>query len=227
MCAMSAARILVVDDELPLRRLMRLYLTRAGFAVVEASTGGEALAALRRGDVDLAIVDVMLPEVDGFEVVRQARRSSSIPIILLTARGEEASRVTGLELGADDYVVKPFLAHEVVARVRAQLRRARGFEGDTGALRVGAVELDRRARRCTIEGAVVQLTRREFDLLEMLLANPGRAYTRKQLLDEVWGSRYVSEKTVDVHIVGLRRKLGDAVRISTLRGIGYRLETDA
>ena len=226
MCAMSAARILVVDDELSLRRLMRLYLTRAGFAVVEASTGGEGLAALRRGDVDLAIVDVMLPEVDGFEVVRQARRISSIPIILLTARGEEASRVAGLELGADDYVVKPFLAHEVVARVRAQLRRARGFEGDTGVLQVGAVELDRRARRCTIEGAVVQLTRREFDLLEMLLANPGRAYTRDQLLDEVWGSRYVSEKTVDVHIVGLRRKLGDAVRISTLRGIGYRLETD-
>lgn len=226
MCAMNAARILVVDDELSLRRLMRLYLTKAGFSVEEASTGREGLAALRRGGVDLAIVDVMLPEVDGFEVVRQARRSSSIPIILLTARGEEASRVAGLELGADDYVVKPFLAHEVVARVRAQLRRARGFEGDADALRLGVVELDRRARRCTIGGAAVQLTRREFDLLETLLANPGRAYTRAQLLDAVWGSRYVSEKTVDVHIVGLRRKLGGALRISTLRGVGYRLETD-
>jgi len=166
MCTMGVARILIVDDELSLRRLMRLYLTKAGFTVAEASTGPEALAALRRGDVDLAIVDVMLPEVDGFEVVRQARRNSSIPIILLTARGEEASRVAGLEL-----------------------------------------------------------TRREFDLLGALLANPGRAYTRDQLLDEVWGSRYVSEKTVDVHIVALRRKLGDAVRISTLRGVGYRLET--
>ena len=225
MCTMSAARILIVDDELSLRRLMRLYLTKAGFTVAEASTGPEALAALRRGDVDLAIVDVMLPEVDGFEVVRQARRNSSIPIILLTARGEEASRVAGLELGADDYVVKPFLAHEVVARVRAQLRRARGFETDAAALRVGMVELDRRARRCSIHGAAVELTRREFDLLGALLANPGRAYTRDQLLDEVWGSRYVSEKTVDVHIVSLRRKLGDAVRISTLRGVGYRLET--
>ena len=227
MCAMNAARILIVDDELSLRRLMRLYLARAGFAVEEASTGPEALALLRRGDIDLAIVDVMLPEVDGFEVVRLARRSSSIPIILLTARGEEASRVAGLEIGADDYVVKPFLAHEVVARVRAQLRRARGFEGDPVTLRVGAVELDRRARRCTVRGDGIDLTRREFDLLETLLASPGRVYTRDQLLSEAWGSRFVSEKTIDVHIVGLRRKLGAALRISTLRGVGYRLETDA
>jgi DNA-binding response OmpR family regulator len=224
---MNAARILVVDDELSLRRLMRLYLGKAGFAVQEASTGPQALAALRRGDIDLAIVDVMLPEVDGFEVVRQARRNSSIPIILLTARGEEASRVAGLEVGADDYVVKPFLAHEVVARVRAQLRRARGFDADAATLRVGLVELDRRARRCAIGGAGVELTRREFDLLETLLASPGRAFTRDQLLDEVWGSRFVSEKTIDVHIVGLRRKLGGALRISTLRGVGYRLEADA
>jgi DNA-binding response OmpR family regulator len=224
---MNAARILVVDDELSLRRLMRLYLGKAGFAVQEASTGPQALAALRRGDIDLAIVDVMLPEVDGFEVVRQARRNSSIPIILLTARGEEASRVAGLEVGADDYVVKPFLAHEVVARVRAQLRRARGFDADAATLRVGVVELDRRARRCTIGGAGVELTRREFDLLETLLASPGRAFTRDQLLDEVWGSRFVSEKTIDVHIVGLRRKLAGGLRISTLRGVGYRLEADA
>jgi DNA-binding response OmpR family regulator len=223
----DAARILIVDDELSLRRLMRLYLVKAGFAVEEASTGLQALAALRRGHIDLAIVDVMLPEVDGFEVVRRARRNSSIPIILLTAGGEEASRVAGLEIGADDYVVKPFLAHEVVARVRAQLRRARGFEDDTATLRVGTVELDRRARRCTVGGDAVDLTRREFDLLETLLGSPGRAYTRDQLLDEVWGSRFVSEKTIDVHIVSLRRKFGNALRISTLRGVGYRLEADA
>jgi DNA-binding response OmpR family regulator len=224
---MTAARILIVDDELSLRRLMRLYLVKAGFAVEEASTGLQALAVLRRGDIDLAIVDVMLPEVDGFEVVRRARRNSSIPIILLTARGEEASRVAGLEIGADDYVVKPFMAHEVVARVRAQLRRARGFGEDAATLRVGVVELDRRSRRCTLRGEAVQLTRREFDLLETLLGSPGRAYTRDQLLDEVWGSRFVSEKTIDVHIVSLRRKFGDALRISTLRGVGYRLEPDA
>jgi len=226
MCAMNAGRVLVVDDELSIRRLMRLYLTKAGFTVEEASTGGQAVVALRRGDLDLAIVDVMLPEVDGFEVVRQARRSSSIPIILLTARGEEASRVAGLEIGADDYVVKPFLAHEVVARVRGHLRRARGFPTDSEVLRVGKVELDCRARSCAIASTSVELTRREFDLLETLLANPRRAFTRGQLLSEVWGSSFVTEKTVDVHIVGLRRKLGEAVRISTLRGVGYRLEPD-
>jgi DNA-binding response OmpR family regulator len=224
---MNAARILVVDDELSIRRLVRLYLAKAGFAVEEASTGAQALAVLRRGHIDLALVDVMLPEVDGFEVVRQARRSSSIPIILLTARGEEANRVAGLELGADDYVVKPFLAHEVVARVRAQLRRARGFGSADAPLRVGAVELDRRSRRCTVRGDSVELTRREFDLLQTLLASPGQVYTRDQLLDEVWGSRFVTEKTVDVHVVGLRRKLDGALRISTLRGVGYRLDTDA
>lgn len=149
---MSAARVLVVDDELSLRRLLRLYLSKAGFTVVEAGSGDEGLTVLRHGDVDLAIVDLMLPEVDGFEVIRQTRRISSIPIIVLTARGEEASRVAGLELGADDYVVKPFLAHEVEARVRAQLRRARGFGEEAGVLRLGAVELDRRARRCAIGG---------------------------------------------------------------------------
>lgn len=122
---MNAARILVVDDELSLRRLMRLYLGKAGFAVREASTASQALAALRRGDIDLAIVDVMLPEVDGFEVVRQVRRNSSIPIILLTARGEEASRVAGLEVGADDYVVKPFSPREFLHRVNAVLARSR------------------------------------------------------------------------------------------------------
>jgi DNA-binding response OmpR family regulator len=145
---------------------------------------------------------------------------------LLTARGEETSRVAGLEIGADDYVVKPFLPHEVVARVRSQLRRARGFESDPEVLRVGEVELDRRARCCTVGGTSVELSRREFDLLAALLANPRRAYTREQLLDDVWGSRFVTDKTVDVHVVGLRRKLGDALRISTLRGVGYRLETD-
>ncbi len=228
MCAMNAARILVVEDELSMRRLLRLYLTKAGFTVEEAATGREGLAALRRGGIDLAIVDVMLPEIDGFELVRQLRRGSAVPVLMLTARGEETSRVAGLELGADDYVVKPFLPHEVVARVRAHLRRARGFgEEGGGTLRAGTVELDLRGRTCTVAGTTVNLTRREFDLLETLMANPGRAFTRDQLLDAVWGSRFVSEKTVDVHVVGLRQKLGGAARISTLRGIGYRLEPGA
>jgi two-component system response regulator ResD len=225
---MNAARILVVEDELSMRRLLRLYLTKAGFTVEEAATGREGLTALLRGGVDLAIVDVMLPEIDGFEVVRQVRRSSPVPVILLTARGEESSRVAGLELGADDYVVKPFLPHEVVARVRAHLRRARGFAAEGGGpLREGTAELDPRGRTCAVGGTPVELTRREFDLLETLMANPGRAFTREQLLDQVWGSQFVSEKTVDVHITGLRHKLGGAVRISTLRGVGYRLEPGA
>jgi DNA-binding response OmpR family regulator len=228
MSAVNAARILVVEDELSMRRLLRLYLTKAGFTVEEAATGREGLVALLRGGVDLAIVDVMLPEMDGFEVIRQVRRSSSVPVILLTARGEESSRVAGLELGADDYVVKPFLPYEVVARVRAHLRRARGFADEGGGtLQAGTVELDLRGRTCAVGGTAVDLTRREFDLLEALMASPGRAFTREQLLDQVWGSRFVSEKTVDVHIVGLRQKLGDAVRIATLRGIGYRLEPGA
>jgi len=220
----SKSRILVVDDEPALRRLLRAYLDKEGFEVLEAASGQQALALFRSGDVDLAVIDVMLPELDGFEVVRRIRARSSVPIILLTARGEETNRVAGLELGADDYVVKPFSAPEVVARVRAHLRRMRGFEEPGSVLRVGGVEVDRTSRRCTVGGRPVELTRREFDLLLVLLERSGRALTREQLLEAAWGTTYVSAKTVDVHVAGLRRKLGDAVQISSLRGIGYRLE---
>ncbi|HET9720326.1 MAG TPA: response regulator transcription factor [Solirubrobacteraceae bacterium] len=220
----TAARVLVVDDEHALRRLLRLYLEKEGYEVVESGDGLDALSRLRSGGIDLALVDVMLPELDGFEVVRRIRTESGIPIILITARGEEAQRITGLELGADDYVVKPFSAPEVVARVRAQLRRARGHFGGLEPLRIGAVELDDEARRVTVNGREVELTRREFDLLAALLRDPGRAHTRDTLLEQVWGSTFLQPKTVDVHIAGLRRKLGDAVKISSLRGVGYRLE---
>lgn len=221
----SGARVLVVDDEYPLRRLLRTYLEKDGFAVLEADDGLDALGLVRRGSVDLALVDVMLPELDGFELVRRVRQESTIPIILLTARGEETNRVAGLELGADDYVVKPFSAPEVVARVRAQLRRAQGFD-DAGdrVLRVGTVEVDLGSRRCRVAGREVELTRREFDLLARLMRSPGHAHTREELLEVVWGSEYLSPKTVDVHIAGLRRKLGPALDITALRGVGYRLE---
>jgi two-component system, OmpR family, response regulator ResD len=218
------ARVLVVDDEHALRRLLRLYLEREGYAVVEADNGLDALSMLQRNSIDLALVDIMLPELDGFSVLRRIRESSALPIILITARGEETNRVAGLELGADDYVVKPFSAPEVVARVRAQLRRARGLVGAQSTLRHGAVELDEQARRVTVDGREVELTRREFDLLAALLRAPTRAHTREGLLELVWGSPDYQTKTVDVHIAALRRKLGDALRISALRGVGYRLE---
>ena len=215
----------MVDDERSLRHLLRAYLTKEGFEVIEAATGEQALSVLRGGGVDLALVDVMLPELDGFEVVRRIRARSSVPIILVTARGEETNRVTGLELGADDYVVKPFSAPEVVARVRAHLRRAGGFDEPATVLRVGAIEVDRSSRRCSVDGRAVELTRREFDLLQTLFEHAGRALTRDQLLDAAWGTSFVSPKTVDVHVSSLRHKLGDALQIRSLRGVGYRLET--
>jgi DNA-binding response OmpR family regulator len=214
---------LVVDDERAVRKLLRLYLEPEGYAVVEADNGLDALSLFRRGGLDVALVDVMLPGIDGFELVRRVRTDSAVPIILVTARGEEASRVTGLELGADDYVVKPFSAPEVVARVRVQLRRLSGPEPDR-LLRYGAIELDELTRRVTMDGREVELTRREFDLLAALLRYPGRAHTRAGLLELVWGSQFLSPKTVDVHVAALRRKLGGGVQIRALRGVGYRLE---
>lgn len=219
-----STHVLVVDDERALRRLLRLYLSKEGFAVTEAENGADAISVLRRGGIDLALVDVMLPGIDGFELVRLVRKESTVPIILVTARGEETNRVVGLELGADDYVVKPFSAPEVMARVRAQLRRAQGFGPEESTLRRDGVELDFVERRCFVDGKAVELTRREFDLLETLLRHPGRVHTREQLLAAAWGTTFVSEKTVDVHVAGLRRKLGRAVTITALRGVGYRLE---
>jgi len=220
----SEARILVADDESAQRRLLRAYLSKAGYTVVEADNGLDALALLRVGDIDVALVDVMMPELDGFEVVRRIRSESAVPIILLTARGEETSRVAGLELGADDYVVKPFSAPEVVARVRTHLRRLRGGPTKERTLRAGKVELDLDARRCTIGDREVDLPRRQFDLLATLMQATGRVFTREQLLEHAWGTPYLSPKTVDVHVARLRAGLGDAVQIVALRGVGYRLE---
>jgi DNA-binding response OmpR family regulator len=223
---MSPTCVLVVDDEQPLRHLVRLYLEKERWRVVEAGTGPEALQAFDREPVDLALIDVMLPQVDGLEVVRRIRRSSHIPIILLTARGEEASRVAGLEVGADDYVVKPFSMLELVARVRAQLRRVGEFSGEpqAGVEAIGEVQLDRSARLCRVGDSLISLTRREFDLLATLFDHAGHVLTREQLLDAAWGTTFLSPKTVDVHISALRKKLGRSVRITALRGVGYRLE---
>jgi two-component system alkaline phosphatase synthesis response regulator PhoP len=170
-------------------------------------------------------VDVMLPGVDGFEVVRRARVFTDVPILLVTARGEESQRVAGLELGADDYVVKPFSAPEVVARVRAHLRRRYSGSVADEPLRIGALSIDPQARRCYVGELEIELTRREFNLLWALAEQPGQVLTRAQLLEAAWENPgYIGEKTVDVHLVALRRKLGSAITVSAVRGIGYRLE---
>ncbi len=218
------ARALVVEDDRATRQAITAHLRREGFQVLETGSGLEALSLLRRGAVDIALVDAVLPEIDGLELVRRVRRESIVPIIMLTARGREASRIAGLEAGADDYVARPFSLPEVTARMRAQLRRARGFVTEETVLRTGEVELDLGARRCTIHGTEVGLTRREFDLLGALLRYPGRIHTREQLLGLVWGADDITPKTVDVHVAALRRKLGSAVSIATLRGVGYRLD---
>lgn len=218
------ARALVVEDDRATRQAITAHLRRDGFQVLETGSGLEALSLLRRGAVDIALVDAVLPEIDGIELVRRVRRESIVPIIMLTARGRESSRIAGLEAGADDYVARPFSLAEVTARMRAQLRRARGFATEETVLRTGEVELDLGARRCTVDGREVELTRREFDLFGALLRYPGRIHTRDQLLGLVWGTDEITPKTVDVHVAALRRKLGSAVSIATLRGVGYRLD---
>jgi two-component system response regulator ResD len=218
------ARALVVEADRATRQAITAHLRREGFQVLATGSGLDALSLLRRGAVDIALVDAVLPEIDGIELVCRVRRESIVPIIMLTARGREDSRIAGLEAGADDYVARPFSLAEVTARMRAQLRRARGFMTEETVLRTGEGELDHGARRCTIDGREVGLTRREFDLLGALLRYPGRIHTREQLLGLVWGSDDITPKTVDVHVAALRRKLGPAVSIATLRGVGYRLD---
>ena len=217
-------RVLVAESNSRVRQAIAAYLRGDGFQVLEASNGLEALLVLRRGTVDIALVDAMLPEIDGLELVRRVRRESTVPIIMLTASRDEAARIAELDAGADDYVVEPLSMPEVSARMRAQLRRARGFETEPTILYTGDLELDLDARRCSAGGREVELTRREFDLISALLRYPGRIHTREQLLELVWGTDAISPKTVDAHVAALRRKLGSAITIVTLRGLGYRLD---
>jgi DNA-binding response OmpR family regulator len=220
----SRGHILVVDDELAIRRLLRLYLVDAGFTVVEAADGAAALDEVGQGAIDLVLLDLMLPEIDGMTVCRRLRERGGVPVIMVTARAEEAQRLAGLEVGADDYITKPFSPAEVVARVVAVLRRARPAPDDAAVLRAGRARLEPARRRASVAGAPVDLTRREFDLLAELAANPEVVYTRERLLEKVWGYRSgVGGKTVDVHVANLRRKLGDDIGIVAVRGVGYRM----
>ena len=221
----SRGHILVVDDERAIRRLLRLYLTDAGFTVAEAADGEAALEQVRMGGIDLVLLDLMLPGMDGYEVCRRLREIGSVPVIMVTARTDEANRITGLELGADDYVVKPFSPVEVVARVKAVLRRVSAPPDPNRVLRAGSAQLEPLSRRATVNGVEVDLTRLEFDLLAELAAHPRVVYTRDRLLEKVWGYQSpVGGKTVDVHVANLRKKLGDDIGIVAVRGVGYRLE---
>jgi len=212
--------ILVVEDEDAIADPLVDGLRREGYDVSRVATGE---AALEAAPTDLVLLDLRLPDVDGFDVCRRLRECSRVPIIVVTARGEEADRVVGLELGADDYVVNPYGLRELIARIRAVSRRAASL-GASGSLRVGALEVDERARRATLDGRELDLTPKEFDLLAALARDPGAALSRQRLLAEVWQtSWYGSSKTIDVHVAALRRKMGDPGWIDTVRGVGFRL----
>ena len=222
-------RILLVEDEFSIAEPLSAALGREGFEVVPATTAAEALELFARRAPDLVLLDVMLPDGDGRDVLREIRSRSRTPVVMLTARGEELDRVLGLELGADDYVTKPFSSAELVARMRAVLRRAAAppAEAPEGALEVGDVRMDLDTRTVTRAGAPVELTVKEFDLLRMLLENAGRLVRRNDLVNEVWDPNWFgSTKTVDVHVSSLRKKLGDdpgAPRyVHTIRGVGFR-----
>jgi two-component system response regulator RegX3 len=213
--------ILVVEDEDAIADPLVAGLEREGYDVSRVATGEGALEA---SPADLVLLDLRLPDIDGLDVCKRLRERSRVPIIVLTARGEEADRVVGLELGADDYVVKPYGLRELIARIRAVMRRAAALGGATGPLRAGELEVDERARRATLAGRELELTPKEFELLAALARDPGAAVSRQRLLAEVWQtSWYGSSKTIDVHVAALRRKLGDPGWIETVRGVGFRL----
>ena len=224
-----ATKILVVDDDASIVETVRAYLREAGYEVFTARDGNSALSEYRRQKPDLLVLDVMMPEMDGFEVVRTLRRDSAVPVILVTARVEESDRLVGLELGADDYMTKPFSPRELVARVKAVLRRAQGEPVRAEILGEGAISLNRQAHTVTVHGVHVDLTPTEFALLDTLMQNPGVVLTRLQLIELALGYSYEGyDRTVDAHIKNLRRKLKqsptDPEYVTTVYGIGYRFE---
>jgi DNA-binding response OmpR family regulator len=223
---MNAAPVVVVEDDPNIADLVGLYLTEAGFRPYLAADGEAGLEAIERHRPKLVILDLGLPGgLDGFEVCRRVRAGSDVPVMVLTARGDEIDRVVGFELGADDYVTKPFSPRELIARVKAILRRAEGPAATPEVTVLGALEVDPARREARVDGEPVALATRELDLLLFLVANRGLALSRRQLLDGVWGADwYGDERTVDVHVRQLRRKLGDALPLATVWGHGYRLD---
>ena len=229
---MTVTRVLLVDDEAPIIELVRGYLEREGMEVIAASDGDAGLELIRDRAPDVVVLDVMLPGLDGFEVLRRARTFSDAYVIMLTARTEEIDRIVGLSVGADDYLAKPFSPRELVARIKALQRRPRAGTGpDDAGWRAGTLTVDPRRRTVSREGKPVLVTTIEFELLAALIREPGMVLSRQQLLDRAWGSDYVGdEHVVDVHLANLRRKLGDdparPTFIETVRGIGYRFRED-
>ena len=223
---MGEPRILIVEDEGSISEPLSSHLAREGFESAVASTVAAAREAVRESSPDLILLDVMLPDGDGRDLCRELRGSSDVPIIMLTARGEDVDKIVGLELGADDYVVKPFSAGELVARIRAILRRGRSRDTNT-VIEVGDLRLDPAARTVTRSGREITLAAREFDLLALLMANSGSVVRRERIMDEVWDVHWFgSTKTLDVHIAWLRKKLEDDPSqpryITTVRGVGFR-----
>lgn len=222
------ATILIVEDELSIARIVRDYLEHEGFQVEHAADGDAGLAAVRRSNPDLIVLDLRLPKRDGLDVAREVRRFSDVPIVMVTARGEEADRVAGLELGADDYIVKPFSPRELVARIRAVLRRTDAHRGPPERRDAGDLHIDVEKMRTTVAGRPVDLTPTEFQLLMAMMRQPGRVFTRAQLLDAVHGVAFESyERAIDAHIKNMRKKIEASPAqpryILTVHGVGYRL----
>ena len=224
-------RILIVEDEASFSEALEFLLGKEGFGVVTAATGTEALRKFEQGGIDLVLLDLMIPEISGTEVCRQIRTKSRVPIIMLTAKDSEVDKVVGLEIGADDYVTKPYSSRELVARIRAVLRRnaGEGIENEPGVMTVNGVRMDIDRHQVSVNGIPVSLPLKEFELLEFLMRNAGRVLTRMQLIDRVWGSDYVGDtKALDVHIKRLRAKIETApanpTLIQTVRGLGYKME---
>ena len=222
-------KLLVVDDEARIRDIIRKYASFEGYSVDEAADGMEAVRKCRAGDYDLVLMDVMMPELDGFSAVREIRRESQVPVLMLSARGEEYDRIHGFELGIDDYVVKPFSPRELMMRVGAILKRSAGTQKtEHEIVTFGSLEIDFTGRIVRIDGKPLELSPKEYELLFFMVRNRGIALTREKLLREIWGyDFYGDDRTLDTHIKLLRKQLGPyADRITTLRGVGYRFEKD-
>ncbi|WP_026583883.1 response regulator transcription factor [Bacillus sp. J33] len=222
---MSMLNILIIDDEADMRHLIEMYLGNSGFQCYTAESGSEAYKIIDQTAIDLIILDIMMPEEDGFEVCMRMREKSNIPIIFLSAKGEEWDKVKALQIGGDDYIVKPFSPGELIARMNAVLRRAGGAQQDKGFLQIGKITVDKKARKVSVEGKNIALTLKEFELLIFFIEHKSHALSREQLLERVWGIEYTgSLRTVDTHIKTLRMKLGVGDYIQTVWGVGYKFE---